>query len=119
MRIVRSTTGKAVIGLRKSERGRKIAIALCALSAAGIIATLTALGARAQSSPPATPGCRLMSGVALGLTKAFAEYEAFQSIRLATGNWPIETDRISRPVYACKRDGVMWRCRAEARVCRH
>ena len=58
------------------------------------------------------------AGSATGITRGFAEYEALLIIRQVTGNWPIETDRIGRPTYTCKQDGVMWTCRAVAKVCK-
>jgi hypothetical protein len=73
----------------------------------------------AHGQARARPSCVLKGGVATGITRAFAEYEALLIIRQVTGNWPVETDRIDRIRYACQQDAVgAWTCRAEARVCR-
>lgn len=69
-------------------------------------------------SPPAAAACVTKAGSATGITRGFAEYEAFLIIRQVTGNWPFQQDRLSEPVYTCKQDGVMWTCRAVAEVCK-
>jgi hypothetical protein len=63
-------------------------------------------------------GCVTKYGSATGVTRDFAEYEAFLIIRQVTGNWPFETDQISKPVYKCASDGALWTCRASAKVCK-
>jgi hypothetical protein len=62
--------------------------------------------------------CVTKHGSATGITRGFAEYEAFLIIRQVTGNWPIEQDRFSKPVYKCKSDGALWTCSATAKVCK-
>lgn len=62
--------------------------------------------------------CVTKHGSATGITRDFAEYEAFLIIRQVTGNWPFETDRFSKPVYTCSHDGALWTCRATAKVCK-
>ena len=62
--------------------------------------------------------CAVKGGSATGVTRGFAEYESLLIIRQVTGNWPFETDRIGKPTYSCKQDGVMWTCRATAKVCK-
>jgi hypothetical protein len=62
--------------------------------------------------------CVVKGGSATGVTRGFAEYESLLIIRQVTGNWPFETDRIGKPTYSCKQDGVMWTCRATAKVCK-
>jgi hypothetical protein len=62
--------------------------------------------------------CVTKAGSATGITRGFAEYEAFLVIRQVTGNWPFQTDRIGTPTYKCAQDGMMWTCRAETIVCR-
>ncbi len=62
--------------------------------------------------------CVTKHGSATAITRGFAEYESFLIIRQVTGNWPIETDRIGKPTYSCKQDGVFWTCRAKAEVCK-
>ena len=87
------------------------------------VAYLTALAATLGTVIAASPAahaetCVTKHGSATGLTRDFAEYEAFLIIRQVTGNWPIETDRFSKPVYKCKSDGALWTCHASAKVCR-
>lgn len=69
-------------------------------------------------SHPAQASCVTKAGSATGITRGFAEYEAFLIIRQVTGNWPFQQDRLSEPVYTCKQDGVLWSCRAVAQVCK-
>jgi hypothetical protein len=64
------------------------------------------------------PNCVTKYGSATGITRDFAEYEAFLIIRQVTGNWPIEADTFSKPVYKCASDGALWTCRASAKVCK-
>jgi hypothetical protein len=84
----------------------RTAIALCV---AGFCLPASALEA---------PSCAIKSGSATGITRGFAEYEAFLIIRQVTGNWPFEQDRFSKPVYKCAHDGALWTCRATAKVCK-
>lgn len=72
----------------------------------------------AQNGPALAESCVMKGGSATGPTRDFAEYESFLIIRQVTGNWPFETDRIGKPSYSCKSDGVFWTCRATARVCK-
>lgn len=87
-------------------------------------ATALALGGFALASlalataSPAGAACVTKAGSATGITRGFAEYEAFLIIRQVTGNWPFQQDRISEPVYACAQDGIMWTCKATAEVCK-
>lgn len=62
--------------------------------------------------------CVMKAGSATGVTRGFAEYESELIIRQVTGNWPIQSDRISKPKYTCKQNGAMWTCRAVAKVCK-
>lgn len=80
-----------------------------AIAAAALILPTAALAA---------PACLTKSGSATGITRGFAEYEAFLIIRQVTGNWPFEKDRFSKPVYKCSSDGALWTCRATAKVCK-
>jgi hypothetical protein len=87
------------------------------------LSRMTALGAAAlalglSGTARATPVCVTKSGSATGITRGFAEYEAFLIIRQVTGNWPFEQDRFSKPIYKCVHDGALWTCRATARVCK-
>lgn len=66
----------------------------------------------------ATAGCVTKAGSATGITKEFAQYEAELIIHQVTGNWPIQTDKISKPAFTCKPDGALWTCRAVAKVCK-
>jgi hypothetical protein len=71
----------------------------------------------AGGAGPVQAACVDKAGSATGVTRSFAEYEAFLIIRQVTGNWPIQSDRIGKPSYRCKQDGL-WTCRAVAKVCR-
>lgn len=84
-------------------------------SASALAVAALALSAMA---PPAQAACVTKRGSATGITRGFAEYEAFLIIRQVTGNWPFQQDRISEPVYKCAQDGVTWTCKATAEVCK-
>jgi hypothetical protein len=62
--------------------------------------------------------CVVKAGSATGVTRDFAEYEAFLIIRQVTGNWPFQSDRISEPAYDCKQGTILWTCNAKAKVCK-
>lgn len=62
--------------------------------------------------------CVTKAGSATGITRGFAEYESFLIIRQITGNWPVQTDQISKPVYKCSQGTVFWTCNATAKVCK-
>lgn len=62
--------------------------------------------------------CVTKAGVATGITRGFAEYEALLIIRQVTGNWPLEKDRIGPAAYDCRQGPALWTCRAVAKVCR-
>jgi hypothetical protein len=80
---------------------------------------LVAMGGLLMTAMPAlAEKCVVKGGSATGITRDFAEYESSLIIYQVTGNWPIQTDRISKPTYSCKSDGAMWTCRATARVCK-
>lgn len=83
-------------------------------------AVATALLAAMTLQMPAAhaESCVTKHGSATGITRGFAEYESLLIIRQVTGNWPFETDRISKPVYKCKNDGALWTCSATAKVCK-
>ncbi len=81
------------------------------------LAILVTAAATTTSSASAEP-CVTKHGSASGITRGFAEYEAFLLIRQVTGNWPFQQDRISKPAYKCASDGVLWTCKAAAKVCR-
>jgi hypothetical protein len=83
------------------------------------VTSMAALAVAAAAPAEAAPGaCVTKHGSATGITRDFAEYEAFLIIRQVTGNWPIETDTFSKPVYKCSNDGALWTCRASAKVCK-
>lgn len=46
------------------------------------------------------------------------EFLSFEIIQKVTGNWPIQTDKISKPVYSCKGGNVGWTCIVRATVCK-
>lgn len=87
--------------------------------AASLVALGGAVGASA-ATPAATKTaskCTPKAGTASGPTRGFAEYEALLIIKQVTGNWPIESDRITDVKYSCKQAGV-WTCVATAKVCK-
>ncbi len=86
------------------------------LTAATAVAAALLVAVPVSAAHAAT--CVTKHGSATGITRDFAEYEAFLIIRQVTGNWPIETDRFSKPVYKCSNDGALWTCRATAKVCK-
>jgi hypothetical protein len=88
-------------------RASHIVIALCAAAFA-----FAPLSAEAKSS------CIKKAGEGWGITKSIAQFQAYEIIQQVTGNWPIETDRISKPVYRCKGGDGSWTCIARATVCR-
>lgn len=89
----------------------KVAYPSALAAAAAVTLALTTLSARAES-------CITKHGSATGITRGFAEYEAFLIIRQVTGNWPFQQDRISKPAYTCRSDGALWTCSATAKVCK-
>lgn len=95
-------------------RGKTIGKPVSAAAALGVgvaLGLFAGADARAES-------CVTKHGSATGITRGFAEYEAFLIIRQITGNWPFEQDRISKPVYKCKGGGALWTCSATATVCK-
>ena len=86
-------------------------IVACPAILGAAIALLTPSAAHAET-------CVTKHGSTTGITRGFAEYEAFLIIRQVTGNWPFQQDRISEPVYTCKSDGAFWTCSATAKVCK-
>jgi hypothetical protein len=69
-------------------------------------------GAEAKGS------CVKKAGQGWGITKDIAEFQSFEIIQQVTGNWPIQTDAITRPVYSCKGGVGDWTCVARATVCK-
>lgn len=100
--------------LATARKPTKVAYPGAAFAAGLALASAIMLSA----SPADAESCVTKHGSATGITKDFAEYEAFLIIRQVTGNWPFETDRFSKPVYKCKSDGAMWTCTATAKVCK-
>lgn len=94
-------------------RNTLMTFAVPALASAALLTA--AMAAPAAAAPSA---CVTKHGSATGITRDFAEYEAFLIIRQVTGNWPFQTDAISKPVYKCASDGALWTCRASAKVCK-
>jgi hypothetical protein len=81
--------------------------ALCAAALA-----FAPLGAEAKSA------CIKKVGEGWGITKGIAQFQAYEIIQQTTGNWPLESDKISKPVYSCKGSDGDWTCRAHATVCK-
>jgi hypothetical protein len=92
---------------------QKVAYPAVRIATAGVLAALVLPAAAVHAG-----SCVTKHGSATGITRGFAEYEAFLIIRQVTGNWPFQQDRISEPAYKCKSDGALWTCSATATVCR-
>ncbi len=87
---------------------RSMIVAVACLSAAALVAG----GAEAKSS------CVKKAGEGWGITRGIAEFQSFEIIQQVTGNWPFQTDNISKPVYRCKGGDGDWTCVAHATVCK-
>jgi hypothetical protein len=61
--------------------------------------------------------CVKKAGEGWGITKEIAEFQSYEIIQQVTGNWPFESDKISKPVYKCKGTDGDWTCVARATVC--
>jgi hypothetical protein len=77
------------------------------LAAAGVMLTMGAAEAK----------CVKKAGEGWGITKAMAMFQSYEIIEQVTGNWPVVTDKISKPVYSCKGGDGSWTCIARATVC--
>jgi hypothetical protein len=84
-----------------------IAAALCASSFAV-----------SPDSAEAKASCVKKAGEGWGITKGIAQFQSFEIIQQVTGNWPIQSDQISKPVYSCKGGDGDWTCVARATVCK-
>lgn len=62
--------------------------------------------------------CVKKAGEGWGITRGIAEFQSFEIIQQVTGNWPFQTDAISKPVYTCKGADGSWTCIARATVCK-
>jgi hypothetical protein len=62
--------------------------------------------------------CVKKAGEGWGITRSIAEFQAFEIIQQVTGNWPVQSDKISKPVYSCKGSDGSWTCIARATVCK-
>jgi hypothetical protein len=78
-----------------------------AVCASGLILSMGAVQAK----------CVKKAGEGWGLTKEMAQFQSFEIIEQVTGNWPIRSDNISKPVYSCKGGDGSWTCIARATVC--
>ncbi len=82
------------------------------LVAAAVCATGIVLSAGAADAK-----CVKKAGEGWGITKEIAEFQSYEIIQQVTGNWPLQTDKISKPVYKCKGSEGDWTCVARATVC--
>jgi hypothetical protein len=80
-------------------------------------AALCAAGLMASTGAEAKPTCVKKAGEGWGITREIAEFQSFEIIQQVTGNWPFQTDQISKPVYSCKGGDGSWTCIARATVC--
>jgi hypothetical protein len=82
-----------------------------ALCAAGIMLSVGAADAASKGK------CVNKAGEGWGFSKEMAQFQSYEIIQQVTGNWPFQTDAISKPVYSCKGSGGGWTCIARATVC--
>lgn len=87
------------------------ALTLAAAIGAGALAL-------AAGDAEAKQNCVRKAGEGWGITKGIAEFQAYEIIQQVTGNWPFQTDKISKPVYSCKGGDGSWTCIARATVCK-
>jgi hypothetical protein len=66
----------------------------------------------------AKASCVKKAGEGWGITRGIAEFQALEIIQQVTGNWPFQSDRISKPIYSCKGGDGSWTCIARATVCK-
>ena len=83
---------------------------------AALFAAVCAFGG--ANSADAKGNCVKKAGEGWGWSKEVAQFQSFEIIQQVTGNWPVQTDQISRPVYTCKTNGGSWTCIARATVCK-
>ncbi len=92
-----------------------MAVLLAAVCAS---AALNSADAKSPRRGYAKANCVRKAGQGWGWSKEMAQYQSFEIIQQVTGNWPIQTDFISNPVYRCKGGNGSWTCIARATVCR-
>ena len=83
---------------------------------AALFAAACAFGA--GNPADAKGNCVKKAGEGWGWSKDMAQFQSFEIIQQVTGNWPVQTDAISKPVYSCKGGGGSWTCIARATVCK-
>lgn len=84
-----------------------------------LAALFAALFVIVSGSPAEAKGrCVAKAGQGWGITRGIAEFQSFEIIQQVTGNWPIQTDFISKPIYKCKGSDGDWTCIARAKVCK-
>jgi hypothetical protein len=83
------------------------------------VLSIVAFAAALTVSPvSAKETCVKKAGEGWGMTRGMAEFQSYEIIQQVTGNWPIQTDKISKPVYSCKGAAGSWTCIARATVCK-
>ncbi len=98
--------------LRKHHGDKVMKIRFIVTIAAVVMASIAVGGAAKAGS------CVKKGGSGWGITKDIAQYNAYGAIKLFTGNWPVPSDRISKPTYVCKSETAGWNCKAYAMVCK-
>lgn len=83
-----------------------------ALCAAGVMLSIGAASAQGKGK------CMKKAGEGWGFSREMAQFQSYEIIQQVTGNWPVQSDRISAPVYSCKGGGASWTCIARATVCK-
>jgi hypothetical protein len=82
------------------------------------IACVIAAAALVASPAIAKERCFAKAGSGWGVTLGIAKFQSYEIIQQTTGNWPIESDHISKPVYKCKGSGLSYSCVAHVTVCK-
>ena len=83
-----------------------------------LAAVLCVSGLVVAGGADAKQACVKKAGEGWGITRGIAEFQSFEIIQQVTGNWPFQTDSISKPVYSCKGGEGSWTCVAHATVCK-
>ncbi|GJM03053.1 MAG: hypothetical protein DHS20C08_15540 [Rhodomicrobium sp.] len=79
-----------------------------------LIAGLTA----ASAAPVLAASCKKTTAQGWGVTKELAKWQAQGTLLFATGNWVVQNDKFSKPVYDCSVSLLGWSCKASAKICK-
>ncbi len=88
------------------------------LAAACAFTAFDSADAKSPRKAYARANCVKKAGKGWGWSKEMAQFQSLEIIQQVTGNWPIQTDYISNPVYKCNGGNGSWTCIARATVCK-